>query len=455
MNRRYIDAIEAAIEEPGIDFKRAMPWSKEEACFRFELVKDIGAMCCYGGGLLIIGRNDEDKKVGSLTNEQAATFETTKVNEFARRYLRPLPPIRVAIVTHRGDRLAILDIPGFTEIPPCVQMDSKCLNRGHSGLRAHFRCGDVFIRTAASQTARLSDPDDWRMIWSQMERNIRESVTFGEVGTAGDATSRDSYEAEYEEEEQNFRLPFPIPTTVAVIELQLRPEVYLSDRIPRGKLKDTLASARASAIIPHGGQVANTPFEKCEFRNTRKGVMLMRNAPEVHECESGVLRTSGYLIFRRILPDEYNAANTIEMIDRKLPFLGLALQLKLLLEFGAQLSQLMASNEETIELSIAVGGLANRVVEDDSERYGTAVPSLLALGGPGYPSTEQSAALSRRMSVEDLTACYDSLSVEIYQEALYGFGIEVSAMPAASLQEQFSARESATPHSTGREGERE
>jgi hypothetical protein len=155
---------------------------------------------------------------------------------------------------------------------------------------------------------------------------------------------------------------------------------------------------------------------------------------------------SGYLIFRRILLDEYNANNTIEMIDRKLPFLALALQLKLLLQFVAQLAQLVASNEEVIELSVAVGGLANRAVEDDSEHYGIAVPSLSSLGGPGYPSTEQSAALSRKMSVEDLTACCDSLAVEIYQEALWGFGIDVSTMPVASLQGQFIAGAIAKRH---------
>ena len=438
---RYVAAIEAAIEEPGIEFKRAVTWSKETPCDRFELVKDIAALCTYGGGLLIIGRNDDDKNVGSLTEEQAGTFETTKVNEFARSLLRPLPPIRVAQIEHEGDRLAVLDIPGFAETPPCFQKDSLCRIPGHDGRRVHFRRGDVFIRTLASQTARLCDPDDWRSIWIQMERNIRGSVTFDEGDDAGDDRSvedaRESYDAEYREEEVNFRLPFGVPTTVGTIELNLRPEAYIRDRIPRTRLKPALTSARASLVVPTLGKIVATPFIETELRNTYNGIMLVRNCPELHECEGGVLRTSGYLMYRRILPTEYDEKNMLQELDRKLPFLGLALELRLLLEFAARLSQMMATDVDKIDLAVAVAGLANRRVEDDSQLYSVSVPSVASLGGPGYPGTEQAATLRRKISVEELASSHDGLAVELYQEALWGFGIDASAMAVAALQGQF------------------
>ncbi len=373
---RYVAAVEAAVEEPGIDFKRAMSWSKTDSCDRVELVKDIGALCTYGGGWLIIGRNDEDKSTGSLTEEQAKTFETTRVNEFARSLLQPLPPIRVEVVDHDGDRLAILDVPGFAETPPCFQRDSQCGGKGHDGPRGHFRRGDVFIRTPAAQTARLCEPHDWRTIWNQVVRNIRGSVTFDEgmddegegveAEPDGEDTARSAYDAEYRDEEVNFRLPSGATTTVVRIELMMRPTAYVRDRIPRMKLKSAINAARAS--LDGRESSASTPFADADLRNTHNGVMIVRNCPELRECESGVFRTSGYLIYQRILPPEYDENNTVQF-GRPVPFLGLALELKLVLEFAARLAQQMATDEEGIDIVVAVGGLANRAIEDDSKRF--------------------------------------------------------------------------------------
>ena len=79
------------------------------------------------------------------------------------------------------------------------------------------------------------------------------------------------------------------------------------------------------------------------------------------------------------------------------------------MEFAARLSQLMVSSDERIDLVVAVGGLANRTVEDDSNRYGVTVPSLSSLGGPGHSGTEQTAALRRKLQVDELTARHNSL----------------------------------------------
>lgn len=124
-------------------------------------------------------------------------------------------------------------------------------------------------------------------------------------------------------------------------------------------------------------------------------------------------------------------------MDRKLPFLSLALQLKLLLEFAARLSKEMGASNEQIDFVVAVGGLANRIVEDGSGQYGVAVPSLASLGGPGHAGTEQVASLQRKMTVEDFVASHESLAVELYEEALWGFGIEASAMAVRASQGHF------------------
>jgi hypothetical protein len=305
----------------------------------------------------------------------------------------------------------------------------------------HFRRGDVFIRTPASQTARLCDPEDWRVIWSQMQRNIRQSVSFSSAADETDDETEDPYTTEYEEEEQNFRLPFGVVTTMGIVELELRPETYIKDRVPRGRLREVLRSARATAVIQSAGKTIATPYEQTELRNTLSGIMLVRNSLENREFESGILRSSGFLMFRRIWPEEYNENGAIEMLDRKLPFLGLALQLRLLLDFASRFVQAIASSEEVMDVTVVVGGLANRTIDDDSRRYGVPVPSLSALGGPGHAGTEQGVVLRRSVTVGDLAACHASVAVEVYQDVLWSFGIDASSMAVTALQGGSSPEE--------------
>jgi hypothetical protein len=433
---RYVKLIETGIEEPHVDFKAAMSWTNDDECKRFEMLKHIAAMCTLGGGVLIVGRNDADKRSGCLTHEQAATFDPTKVNAYARARLRPLPPIRIVPIEYRGDALIVLDVPGFAETPPCFQDASQCKDTNHRGERRHYSRGDVYTRTAASQTVRLSDPDDWRNIWSQIRQNVKNSVSFAETLTPED--SPDPYALEYQEEDQNFRLPWSVTTTTGIVDLSLRPARYQSDRIPRLKLKPTLEASRASLIGPSTSIPETMPYDTgVEFRNTSRGVLFFCNHPEWNRCESGLLRTSGLFVFRRILPEEYNEQKTIESNDRRLRLIGTAVDLTLAVTMLSRLASTIAQPDEEITFVVKIGGLANRRIEDDSLLYGARIPLMLSLGAPGHPSAESTIEVSKRLTVSALDDTKRELASDVYQELLWIFGIEPSTATISQWQAAF------------------
>lgn len=440
MMDKYISLITAGIEEPHVDFKRAMSWSSQDECQRLELLTDIAAMCTYGGGVLIIGRDDEDKHSGSLTAGQKATFEPTKVNEYARKFLRPLPPIRVVPIDYNNDLLIVLDVPGFTETPPCFQEASQCSREYHRGERRHFSRGDVFTRTTASQTTRLADPADWQNVWKQVVRNVRNTVTF-ETEQSNDEA--DLYELEYEEDLRGHRLPFGVPDTTGRLEISLRPAEYIADRIPRFHLKEIISATRARVIPPTTNIASAMPYEETELQNSSRGIVLVNNHPEWKHSESGILRTSGSLKFRRIFASDFNENNVLDGVNLRLPLIRTAIELTLALSFASRLASSTCKPEEVVNLAIGIRGLANRRVEDDSIYFGARIPVLLATGQVGHPSNEPVVDIRRRLTVSELVDGCRFLAIEAYQELLWIFGIEPSTATVQQWQDAF--RETGAP----------
>src|SRR3979411_2131594 len=73
-----------------------MDWIRSTRCERFEILKDIAALANVGGGgHIVIGRDEPALTSGSLTQEQADSFDPTKVNACVHRYLSPAIECRV------------------------------------------------------------------------------------------------------------------------------------------------------------------------------------------------------------------------------------------------------------------------------------------------------------------------------------------------------------------------
>ncbi len=433
---RYLKMIDAAIEEPGIDFKRATAWHRSHECERFELLKHIAAMSTYGGGVLIIGREDADKHKGSMTKEQVDSFEVTAVNEYARRWLRPLNAIRVIPLEIRSDRLVVLDVPGFTNTPACFQKASDCKVRHHRAERRHFSVGDVYIRTAASQTVKLSDPDDWDHVWNQIIRNVKHSVSFAEPRT--DVNSEKEYEKETQDDANNFRFELPLPNTTGILDVRIRPQNYIADRIPRLRLKPTLWEAQALLQRPQTRNADEMPWrDGAVVQNFADGVVLINNNPKWKRIEQAILHTSGSFRLRRVFPEDFNAENMIDGSDKRMALIGAMLDLTLAFCMISQLASKISRGDEVFELAVTIGGLGNRRIEDDSTLYGARIPVLLSIG-PGQNALDNEITIERCLTSERLQRRQRDLAVEFYQDLLWRFGIEPSVSTVAGFQGAFT-----------------
>lgn len=74
-NLQYQAIIRGRTETRNIDFKAAMNWRTATKCVKFEILKDIAAFVNVGGGYIVIGRDEPNFTSGSMTKEQADSFD--------------------------------------------------------------------------------------------------------------------------------------------------------------------------------------------------------------------------------------------------------------------------------------------------------------------------------------------------------------------------------------------
>jgi hypothetical protein len=430
---RYRKIIDLGIEEPSIDFKRAMSW-KDSECERLELIKHIAAMATHGGGILIIGREDNDKRTGSLSVEQLASFEVTRVNESLRKWIRPMGPVRVMPLQVGTDRLVVLDVPAFRETPPCFQEASNCKNPQHRDRHRHFSKGDVYIRTSAAQTTKLSDPEDWHSVWLQMLRNVRESTTF----SSAEVPDSNPYDEEDESDVRAERAIIALPYTTGTISVKVRPVKYAVDRVPRMKLRELLSQSVVGFSTPQGTK-QYMPYEHGgKTYQFAKGLSIENHNPQGGFVEAAILHNSGNFRLRRVFFEDLKSGS-IQHSERRLPLVGHAIDVTLAWSVAAKVAGLLCQDpDELFDVTVRVSGLQVRDLEDDSLRYGARVPLSLLIGS-GHQGSESEVTFSRRISAAALIETQRDLAVETYQEVLWIFGIEVPAATVSGIQNSLKA----------------
>jgi hypothetical protein len=275
-----------------------------------------------------------------------------------------------------------------------------------------------------------------------MAFNVRQSLNFG-----GDDFSNavDPYVEEDKRDEAGHRASLPIPDSTARIEIRVRPCRYTPDRISRLQLKNTLESIRTRILPPGQSSLLEMPYDDgSELRTFSEGVVMLNQVPQAKQLEMVRLRSSGSFRLMRVFPEEFKDGS-LQNVGASLPLIGLAIDVTLAWEVAARLVRSVGGDEaEQFDVEVAVAGIANRVFEDDSLRYGARVPISITLG-PGTPSMESRVKVKRRVTAVELGERYRDLAVESYQEILWLFGLEPSASTVSSFQKSFHSVERLDP----------
>ncbi len=155
--------IEETGESDKIDAKGPMTWDNgpESA----SLAKDIAAFAnTKDGGVIVIGKSENDDRsfqLDGLTEQQASTFETTKVATWVNN--RFSPPISLTCHTYHYKRriFIIITIDEFTDIPHlCVrEFQDPSNNKKHI-----LKDRTIYVRTANAESSPLGSVDELRAL---------------------------------------------------------------------------------------------------------------------------------------------------------------------------------------------------------------------------------------------------------------------------------------------------
>jgi hypothetical protein len=377
-NGRYEAVIRGATETRNIDFKAAMHWSNAPLCARLEILRDVAAMANAGGGYIVIGRDEPHHITGSVTPEEAASFDPTKVNSTVHRYLTPPHECRVEPETVGADTLVVIEVPEFETSPLIFREVGNCgkppCTRG-----PHFLPGDVFVRTKAQESRRVTGSEEMGDIVNRAVRKrqdelvtaLQSMLTASQNLEVPEETS--PYDDELEDEDGEFFKPFfgPWLQSLGHFDLAIHPVEYREDRV---ELQATPRLIRELAfVICRNGVFDGIPYEgNHDGENFSRGARLMLRELRWRQLEAVSLSTSGLYRLVRSFPEDYRpnedrTAAELVMDDREMWVDSLVEQVTMLYLLARNVALRTTDNEdETIQVNLRIDGLAGRKARANS-----------------------------------------------------------------------------------------
>jgi hypothetical protein len=429
-NPRYEAMIREATETRVIDFKAAMDWKLASKCEKFEILRDVAALANVGGGHIIIGRDGPSFASGSVTPQQAASFDPTLLNTDVHNYLTPAIECRVEIDEVDNDMLVVVEVPEFESSPLIFQEVGNC---GVAGCKKtpHFRPGDVFIRTKAVQSRRVTDADEMRDIITRAVRKSRDELVTAmqrmltSPQSVEEPLPQSPYDTEAEHEEREFFRPtFLWLMTAGHLDMTVRPAVYRPDRIDLHMTPRKIVEY--AAIIECSGIFDAIPFEQShEQENFASGARLRLHRPEWRRVEAVSLHTSGlYRIVRAFQEDyepdkDHQSARFVET-ERVLLVDTFVEQMTLIHLLARNIGRdLLDGPDEEIQIDLRIDSLAGRTLQ--ANRLEPLQTFLMGLGG--QQGTENVFKFPLRTTLRALEIDVVALARERCARILWTFGL--------------------------------
>jgi Putative DNA-binding domain len=146
-------------EGKNLDYKQGLDWATCSNDEKIEIVKDILAMSnTQDGGRIIFGVRDNDFEPLGVSDEEFASFDQTKVNDFLHKYTDPKFTCYVYKQTVDKKKFVVIDVPEFPESPIICKQDANSSKEGKSILRR----GQLYMRTEKATSEPPSSAQDMR-----------------------------------------------------------------------------------------------------------------------------------------------------------------------------------------------------------------------------------------------------------------------------------------------------
>jgi hypothetical protein len=257
-------------ETRNLDYKGPMSFVGADKADRCEIVKDLIAMSNVrdGGSILIGVEQDGGKFVPrGVTTAQAASFDITKIGDFARNYCSVLPTVTSHVVEIDGVDLVLLQVAEFGEEPiVCI----KDMTRSGSATEFILRKGSIYVRTSDARSVAIDSSESMRALLdlavqkrgasliSQIQRLIGAPIGWGvPAGDPMDAYASDLTSCDEFFKRESIATPHwffelaPLPHHASRINTQARLREIVQDS----------EVALRGWTFPHSDRERFTPFE--------------------------------------------------------------------------------------------------------------------------------------------------------------------------------------------------
>ncbi len=162
------EIINRGVESKELDYKAPTIWSENDKKACCEIVKDILALANTNGGWLVIGVSEVGTgfSLDGVTEEQAKSFDTTRVNRFVQVYADPPINSHVHKIPLAGKFYVVIEVPSFPATPHVCQKEfpgvlSTCA---------------IYVRTDNNESAPLRVSADFQALIERAVRNRSEQL---------------------------------------------------------------------------------------------------------------------------------------------------------------------------------------------------------------------------------------------------------------------------------------
>ena len=234
---RIRELVQLGTENRNLDYKGAFSWADARPDEKCEIAKDVLAFSnTRDGGVILIGVHDKSGILEGLTEEQYASFDQTKFNNFVQKFTDPRHTANVHRLVIDEKRVVVIDIPEFSDVPILCARDA---NSSSNPSKLILRRAVLYKRTDRATSEAIEDAEEMRELLSRGLLRLQDDLlrAFKQI-VQPNALDRNlepgaKFRAEAESAELYFSEldggSFALLPHWAV---QMQPESYIANRIP-------------------------------------------------------------------------------------------------------------------------------------------------------------------------------------------------------------------------------
>jgi hypothetical protein len=232
---RIRELIHLGNENLNLDYKGPFSWNEVSADEKCDIAKDVLAFAnARDGGVILIGVDDKTGVLVGLTEEQSASFDQTKFNDFIHKYADPHHTANVHRKTVDDKRVVVIDIPEFVDVPILCARDA---NSSANPKKLILRKACLYKRTEKATSEPVEDADGMRELLNRglLRRQDELLRAFKQIIQPNILDPGQKPGAEFKVELEGADLYFSELDNGGFAQLphwdlQMRPETYAADR---------------------------------------------------------------------------------------------------------------------------------------------------------------------------------------------------------------------------------